>query len=87
MDRLNEYKIAHRGLSEGTHTFDFVMDDNFFNCFEATKGTKGKVNARVNIVKSSLLLSLIHICFHGCSTLWTTTYSRNVSDSKISMHG
>ena len=56
MDRLNEYKIAHRGLSEGTHTFDFVMDDNFFNCFEATKGTKGKVNARVNIVKSSCLL-------------------------------
>lgn len=58
MDRLNEYKIAHRGLSEGTHTFDFVMDDNFFNCFEATKGTKGKVNARVNIVKSSLLMEV-----------------------------
>ena len=58
MDRLKEYKIAHRGLSEGIHTFEFVMDDNFFNCFDATKGTKGIVNARVDIVKSSLLMEV-----------------------------
>ena len=58
MDRLKEYKIAHRGLSEGIHTFEFVMDDNFFNCFDATKGTKGMVNARVDIVKSSLLMEV-----------------------------
>ena len=50
VDRLKEYKIAHRGLGEGVHTFEFVMDDGFFDCFDATKGTKGKVNARVNIV-------------------------------------
>lgn len=58
MDRLKEYKIAHRGLGEGVHTFEFVMDDVFFDCFDATKGTKGKVNARVNIVKSSLLMEV-----------------------------
>ena len=46
---MKEYKIAHRGLGEGVHTFEFVMDDGFFDCFDATKGTKGKVNARVNI--------------------------------------
>ena len=34
------------------------MDDNFFNCFDATKGTKGMVNARVDIVKSSLLMEV-----------------------------
>ena len=34
------------------------MDDNFFNCFDATKGTKGIVNARVDIVKSSLLMEV-----------------------------
>ena len=55
---MKEYKIAHRGLSEGIHTFEFVMDDNFFNCFDATKGTKGMVNARVDIVKSSLLMEV-----------------------------
>ena len=55
---MKEYKIAHRGLGEGVHTFEFVMDDGFFDCFDATKGTKGKVNARVNIVKSSLLMEV-----------------------------
>lgn len=58
MDRLKEYKIAHRGLGEGVHSFEFVMDDDFFDCFDATKGTKGKVNARVDIVKSSLLMEV-----------------------------
>ena len=65
MDRLKEYKIAHRGLSEGIHTFEFVMDDNFFNCFDATKGTKGIVNARVDIVKSSLLLEEMELPISG----------------------
>ena len=51
MDRLKEYKIAHRGLSEGIHTFEFVMDDNFFNCFDATKGTKGmKIEGAVEAI-------------------------------------
>lgn len=58
MDRLKEYKIAYRGLGEGVHSFEFVMDDNFFDCFDVTKGTKGKVNARVEIVKSSLLMEV-----------------------------
>ena len=58
VDRLKEYKIAHRGLGEGVHSFEFVMDDSFFGCFEATTGTKGKVNAKVDIVKSSLLMEV-----------------------------
>ena len=58
MDKLKEYKIAHRGLSEGIHPFDFVLDECFFNCFEATQGTKGKVGAHVDIVKSSLLMEV-----------------------------
>ena len=58
VDRLAEYKIAHRGLGEGRHVFDFVLDDNFFNCFDATKGTQGAVNARVEILKSSLLMEV-----------------------------
>lgn len=58
VDRLIEYKIAHRGLSEGRHTFDFVLDNNFFDCFEGTKGTQGSVNARVEIIKSALLIEV-----------------------------
>lgn len=58
VDRLREYKIAHRSLSEGKHTFDFVLDRVFFDCFEATKGTEGKINVVVEIIKSSLLMEV-----------------------------
>lgn len=58
MDRLKEYKIAHRGLGEGKHSFEFMLDDSFFDCFETTKGTKGEVRACVDIVKSSLLMEV-----------------------------
>ncbi|MEG0795119.1 MAG: DUF177 domain-containing protein [Odoribacter sp.] len=58
MDRLKEYKIAFRGLGEGRHSFDFVLDEAFFDCFEATKGTLGKVDAEVVLVKSVLLMEV-----------------------------
>lgn len=55
---MNEYKIAFRGLGEGKHSFDFVLDSAFFDCFEATKGTEGKVDAVIVIIKSSLLMEV-----------------------------
>lgn len=58
MDRLKEYKVAHRGLAEGTHSFEFEMNDDFFDCFEATRGTHGLVRAEVRIVKSALLMEV-----------------------------
>ena len=58
MDRLREYKIAFRGLGEGKHSFEFVLDEAFFDCFKATQGTQGKVDAVVEIVKSSLLMEV-----------------------------
>lgn len=58
MDKLREYRVAFRGLGEGKHSFDFVLDRAFFDCFEATKGTEGKVLAKVVIVKSSLLMEV-----------------------------
>ena len=58
VDRLKEYKVAHRGLGEGVHSFDFDMDEDFFDCFEATKGTTGLVKAKVEIVKSVLLMEV-----------------------------
>lgn len=58
VDRLREYKIAFRGLGEGKHSFEFVLDEAFFSCFEATKETKGRIDAKVEIVKSSLLMEV-----------------------------
>lgn len=58
MDRLREYKIAFKGLGEGKHAFGFVLDEVFFDCYEATKGTQGMVNAEVEIKKSALLMEV-----------------------------
>ena len=58
VDRLREYKIAFRGLGEGRHEFRFTLERPFFDCFEATKGTEGKVEAMVEILKSSLLMEV-----------------------------
>lgn len=58
VDRLREYKIAFRGLGEGNHSFEFILDNVFFDCFEATRGTQGKIDAIVEIFKSSLLMEV-----------------------------
>lgn len=58
MDRLREYKIAFRGLGEGKHSFEFVLDEAFFDCYELTKGTRGTVDAMVEIRKSALLMEV-----------------------------
>lgn len=58
VDRLKEYRVAFRGLSEGRHTFSYELDSRFFDCFEATKGTVGMVKAVAEIVKTSLLMEV-----------------------------
>lgn len=58
VDRLKEYKIAFRGLGEGKHSFEFLLDQAFFDCFKATEGTQGRVVADVEIIKSSLLMEV-----------------------------
>lgn len=58
VDKLREYKIAYKGLGEGIHTFTFELDNAFFDSFDVTKGTAGKVEATVVIVKSSLLMEV-----------------------------
>lgn len=55
---MREYKIAFRGLGEGIHTFEFVLDGAFFDCFEAIRGTQGEIDAVAEITKSSLLMEV-----------------------------
>ena len=58
VDKLKEYKVAFRGLSEGKHNFEYTLDDCFFDCFEATKGTKAYMKVLVEIIKTSLLMEV-----------------------------
>lgn len=57
-NKLNEYRIAFRGLGEGKHLFEFVLDSAFFDCFDTTNEMQGDVGAIVEIVKSSLLIEV-----------------------------
>ncbi|MDR1272982.1 MAG: DUF177 domain-containing protein [Odoribacteraceae bacterium] len=58
MDKLKEYKVAHKGLKEGTHSFRFTLDRDFFNCFEATGGTEGEVTVEVEVMKHSTFIEI-----------------------------
>ncbi len=58
VDKLREYKVAFRGLSEGKHSFEYTLDKRFFDCFEATKGTEADIKALVEIIKTSLLMEV-----------------------------
>lgn len=58
MNKLREYKIAFRGLSEGEHQFEYKLDSDFFEHFEMTKGFKGDIDAHVRLKKTSLLMEL-----------------------------
>ncbi|MGL5682873.1 MAG: YceD family protein [Marinifilaceae bacterium] len=55
---MKAYKIAFRGLAEGRHNFDYVLDEAFFNAFPMTEGTNGEVKVTVELVKSSLLMEV-----------------------------
>ncbi len=45
-------------MAEGRHTFSYMLDDAFFDCFEATRGTRGQIKAEVEIVKGALLMEV-----------------------------
>jgi uncharacterized metal-binding protein YceD (DUF177 family) len=58
VDKLNEYKVAHRGLKEGEHSFRFMLGRDFFDSFEATEGTEGEVEVEVAIVKHATFTAI-----------------------------
>lgn len=58
MDILGKYKIAHKGLSIGSHEFSFTIDDRFFSAFEGSEIQKGVAEITVNLEKQSSLVVL-----------------------------
>ncbi len=56
--RLRNYIIPFKGLREGTHQFDFEIDDEFFERFGATEITEGSLKAGIVLHKETRLLTL-----------------------------
>ncbi|MBP7506888.1 MAG: DUF177 domain-containing protein [Prolixibacteraceae bacterium] len=58
MNYLSKYEIAFKGLKEGTHLFEFNIDDKFFDKFENSEVKKGTLKADVTLTKQSSLMIL-----------------------------
>jgi uncharacterized protein len=61
---LRKYVIPFSGLRDGNHTFNFVIDDKFFDEFEASEVKKGNLNARIDLVKNPRFLEM-HFALDG----------------------
>ncbi len=57
MSKASKYAIYHQGLSVGEHTYEFVLDDKFFEGYGG-EITRGLCTAAVTVVKSANLLDL-----------------------------
>jgi len=58
MNYLSKYAIAFKGLKEGSHRFEFEIDDKFFDEFENSEVQKGTLKAEVVLTKQSTLMIL-----------------------------
>jgi len=56
MSILSYYNIGFKGLSQGTHIFEYEIDEKFFAEFEGGLVEKGQVNVRVTLEKQSSLM-------------------------------
>jgi uncharacterized metal-binding protein YceD (DUF177 family) len=55
---FRQYSIPFRGLKDGTHDFEFVAEDSFFEQFDTSEVKKGLVRIRVEMVKHPQFLEL-----------------------------
>ena len=53
-----KYNIAFKGLAEGSHEFDFVIEKKFFDYFAGGIAEDGNVNVKVTLEKQSALMVL-----------------------------
>ena len=53
-----KYNIAFKGLAEGKHEFEYLIDKKFFNYFAGGIADNGKVNVKVTLEKQSSLMML-----------------------------
>lgn len=58
MDNLSKYSLAIKGLSLGTHHFEYTVDDNFWAAFEGSEITHGTAKVLLEVTKQSNMITL-----------------------------
>ena len=59
MDYLEKYTISFGGLHDGTHSFQFIADDEFFAQFTESPITAGILEVKVDFIKKSHLSEML----------------------------
>ena len=55
---LKNYSIPFKNLKEGIHSYDFIVDNKFFELFEKTEVTQGNLNAFIRLEKRTTFMVL-----------------------------
>ena len=59
---MEEYVVRLSGLEDGTHEFEFTLDDSFFAAFDYDEIKSGAVESLVSLIKKPGVLTLdIHL--------------------------
>ncbi len=82
MDSLKEFDIEFIKLKEGSHEFDYVLDDKFFESQKSSLSSKG-VNVKLEFVKSVNIFYL-NFDFDG---IVETECDRCLSDLSLPIKG
>lgn len=53
-----EFIIPFKGLSTGTHSFDYKIDNQFFENYEYFETERGKLSVHLDLLKESSLMDL-----------------------------
>jgi len=59
LKKLNEYIIPFKGLKDGEHDFDYVLDKSFLKNFDNSDVKDISMNVNVKLVKNNSLLEFI----------------------------
>lgn len=69
MEKLDNYNIEFKGLKDGNHSFEYVIDDSFFKLIEGTLYDNGKVVVDVDLKKSTQMLVFSYTLKGSISTI------------------
>lgn len=55
---LDTYTLKFKGLSIGTHHFEYTVNDDFFAAFEGSEVSKGDLEVAVDVLRQASMLTL-----------------------------
>jgi uncharacterized metal-binding protein YceD (DUF177 family) len=58
LDYLTKYTIPFKGLKDGKHEFDFIIDQKFFEQFQKEDAYQADASVKVTLEKKTLVMTL-----------------------------